>query len=133
MVLIGQVDMLCLNLGPKERGMANMNSIPTAAEKQYQEAFNQAEKVMLDKFMVAIQEAEETAKTAFMANGLSGVPPVLDYFIATTHQKLYYKLCHADPETFVGGDPKIAVALIRNAQNIAKTYWGADIEPYQQL
>jgi hypothetical protein len=112
--------------------MAEMNSIPTTAEKQYHEVFNHAEKVMLDKVMAAIQEAEETSRTAFLASGLSGVPPVLDYFVATTHQKLYYMLCHADLETFVGGDPKIAVALIRNAQNIAKRYWGADIEPYPQ-
>ena len=48
----------------------------------------------------------------------------------TIHQRMYCLMCGADPDTFEGGDPKIAYHVIRNSQNIAKHYWSANIEPY---
>ncbi|AJC80066.1 hypothetical protein IE4803_CH02880 [Rhizobium etli bv. phaseoli str. IE4803] len=67
--------------------------------------------------------------------------PRLDYFSwrepcktlqPSFHQPMYCLMCGADSDTFEGGDPDIAYAVIRNCQNIASHYWSADIEPIHQ-
>jgi hypothetical protein len=104
--------------------------LPTPAQRQYGDIQSSAETAMLRKVYAAIQEATEKAQTEVRAAGLEMPPPAADYFVAVVHQSLYCTLCKADPGTFAGGKPEIAVQIIRNSQNIAKRYWGADIEPY---
>jgi hypothetical protein len=64
------------------------------------------------------------------AAGQDEAAPALQYFANVVHQRMYWLICGANPETLEGGDPEIACQVIRNSQNIAKHYWSADIEPY---
>ena len=77
-------------------------------------------------------ERPRRRETEMEAAGLDLPPPSADYFTAALHQNLYCTLCKADPETFAGGKAEIALAIIRNSQNIARHHWGADTDPYPQ-
>ena len=110
--------------------MTNACLVLTPAEKQFSDILSQAEKVMMKNVFAALKEAEEHAAAEFRAHELEGLPPAFEYFAAVLHQQMYCVMCGADPETMQGGDPRIAIGVIRNSQNIAKHYWGADIEPY---
>ena len=104
--------------------------IPTPAQRVFYEVQAAAEALMMDKIAAALAEAQATVATGLRDSGLDGSAPPYGYFAATAHQTLYCILCDADPSSMKGGDATKAMALIRNAQNIAKHYWGADIEPY---
>jgi hypothetical protein len=110
--------------------MADSCSIQTPDERQRGAIIMEAETALLDKVFAALKEAEETASAALRGAGMEAVPPLHDYFAASVHQKLYCILCGADPKTFSGGNAKTAIAVIRNSQQIARHYWGADIDPY---
>ena len=81
---------------------------------------------MVRKVYAAIQDAADQAAREVRAWEPEMSPPPADYFTATVHQRLYCTLCKADPETFAGGRPEIAVAILKNGQNIARHYWGAE-------
>ncbi len=104
--------------------------IPTSAEAKYLTALSDGQSAMLRKVFEAIQEAHDRAAAEFDSSDLEGQPPPSEYFASVVHQAMYCTMCGADPETFSGGDPQIAIHVIRNSQNIAKHYWGAQIEPY---
>ncbi len=110
--------------------MAASCPIQTPDQRRQGAIISQAETALLEKVFAALKEAEETTSTALRAAGMEDAPPLHDYFAASVHQKLYCILCGADPETFSGGNAKTAIAIIRNSQQIAKHYWGADIDPY---
>lgn len=103
--------------------------LPTPAEQQYGKIQIRIEQALMRTVHAAIREAAEQARTQVRAAGLAMPPPHEDYFAAAVHQSLYCSLCKADPTTFSGGRPEIALAIIRNSQNIAKRYWGADVDP----
>ena len=104
--------------------------IPTPAQRIFHEVQAAAEALMMDKIGAALAEAQATVATGWRDGGLDGPAPPVEYFAATAHQQLYCILCKADPTSMRGGDATRAMALIRNAQYIAKHHWGADIEPY---
>lgn len=104
--------------------------IPTSAERIYYDVLSKAEAEASEKVASALREAQQVAAAGFTASGLDWMPLPHGYYVAGMHQKLYCVLCGADPKTFTGGDPGMAIHVIRNSQNIAKRYWGADIEPY---
>lgn len=110
--------------------MTDACRMPTPAQKAYYDALSRAEAEAFDKVVSALKEAQVLAGAGFSASGLDETPPPFGYFVAGMHQKLYCILCGADPQTFAGGDPAMAIDVIRNSQNVAKRYWGADIEPH---
>lgn len=112
--------------------MADSCPIQTPEERRRSAIISEAETTLLDQVFAALKESEKTASAALRASGMKDVPPLHDYFAAIVHQKLYCILCGADPKTFSGGNAKTAIAVIRNSQQIAKQYWGADIVPYPQ-
>lgn len=67
---------------------------------------------------------------SFNQSAPSETPPAYEYFAAVLHHQMYCVMCGANPVSMEGGDPRVAIGVIRNSQNIAKHYWGADIEPY---
>ena len=85
---------------------------------------------MLRKVYAALHDATEQARKEILEAGLDLPPPSANYFAATIHQSMYCTLCSADPKTFSGGKADVAIAVIRNSQNIARHYWGADIKPF---
>lgn len=108
----------------------NTCPIPDPSQKRANAIISEAEQVMREKVLAALKEAEEAVAAGFRMNDLEGPRPPYEYFVAGLHQHLYCVMCGADPETMMGGDPGLAIHVIRNSQNIAKHYWGADIEPY---
>jgi hypothetical protein len=107
--------------------MSNACPVPPPAERQCRMALDEIEQTMMRQVHAAIEAAAEQARQAVAAAGLDLPSPSSDYYAASIHQKLYCHLCKADPETFEGGRADIAMAIIRNSQNIARHYWGADI------
>jgi hypothetical protein len=113
---------------PQENDLSNVCPVLTPAQRQYAEIQHKIEQALKQRIQTALQEATEQAEAAIRAAGLDLPPPSKGYFTATIHQALYCTLCKADPETFAGGDANIALAVIRNAQKVARHYWGANIE-----
>ena len=103
--------------------------IPSPAERAFHEILSKAENKALETVVEALRDAHRTVAAGFADSGLEGVSPPYEYFVAGVHQKLYCLLCGADPQTFAGGRPETAIGIIRNSQNIARHYWGADIAP----
>jgi Fe2+ or Zn2+ uptake regulation protein len=102
----------------------------TPAERQIVDIIHRADQALLATVYKALQDATDQASIEFRSIKSTDRPPAYEYFAAVLHEKMYCLMCGADPETMKGGDPRIAVGVIRNSQNIAKHYWGADIEPY---
>jgi hypothetical protein len=102
--------------------------VPTPAEKLYGDIQSKIEWAMMEKVFAALNEAAEQARTEVQGANLDMPAPSADYFAAVIHQRIFCILCKADPNTFEGGRADIALAIIRNSQNIARL-WGADIEP----
>lgn len=98
----------------------------TGPEKKLNDILMQAEAAMLGKVIAALEEAEQAAIAGFHDNPLGATPPPQAYFAAVLHQQMFCLMCGADPQTMEGGDPQIALNVIRNSQNIARHYWGAD-------
>jgi hypothetical protein len=104
--------------------------VPTPAQRRYGEIQGRIEEAMMIKIYAALQEATDRARTKIDAADLDMPPPSAGYFGSVIHQSLFCTLCKADPKTFSGGDAKIAAAIIRNMQRVAKHYWGAGVEPH---
>jgi hypothetical protein len=111
----------------KERSMPEACPVLTPEQREYGKIQSRIEEAMMRKVYAALQEATDEAQSEMASAGLDLPPPSRGYFAATMHQKLFCLLCDADPETFSGGQAKTALAIIRNSQNIARHYWGADI------
>ena len=109
--------------------MADNCAVPTLAQQQYGLIQSRIEDDLLRTVHAALEAAAEAARSDISSANLNLPPPSIEYFAASTHQKLYCFLCKADPKTFEGGNANIAIGIIRNAQQLAKFYWGADIEP----
>ena len=97
--------------------------VPTSAERHYIEIQERAEQTMLAAIYGALRTASDQAADELKAIGAELPPPDHDYFVAVAQQKLFLMLCGADPETFEGGNPDIATAVLRNGQNILDHYW----------
>lgn len=96
---------------------------PTPAERHYIEIQERAEQTMLAAIYRALRTASEQVADELKAIGAELPPPDHDYFVAIAQQKLFLMLCGADPETFEGGNPDIAAAVLQNGQNILEHYW----------
>lgn len=97
----------------------------TPAERQYVDIQTRAERAMLVKVFQAIDDAAAEAAAELVGAGSDMGPPPRDYFAAVAHQKLFVLLCGGDPETYAGGDPRLAARILDNGRNIANHYWGA--------
>jgi hypothetical protein len=104
----------------------------TPSERQVVDIIHRADQALITAVFKALQEATDQAAAEVQSIGSAERPPSFEYFAAVVHHHMYCVMCGANPETMEGGDPRIAIGVIRNSQNIAKHYWGADIEPYPQ-
>lgn len=102
----------------------------TLAERQIAEVISRTDKALAAAVSCALEEATRRALEEMRAIDQGDAAPALQYLAAVVHQRMYCLMCGADPDTFEGGNPEIAYHVIRNAQNIARHYWSADIEPY---
>lgn len=109
--------------------MAASCPIPTPAERLKGDILARARGAMLDKVAAAIEAAQAEVETGWRDAGLDDSAPPRGYYAATAHQTLFCKLCGADPETFAGGNPAVALATIRNCEAIARQHWGLDGAP----
>ena len=112
--------------------MARACPILTPEQRKASEIMHQAKQALLQTVHAAVAEATERVREQLLAAGLDlslGLQaPPQDYYRTVVHQKMYLALCGADPDSFEGGDTRKAIAIIRNEQSIAKTYWGAEID-----
>ena len=95
----------------------------TPAERQVADIVEHAERAMLAKIYKALEDAGKHAAAELQSIGHQDEPPADGYFLAVAHQKLFLRLCGADPETFEGGDPKLAAFVLENGRKIAAHYW----------
>jgi hypothetical protein len=79
---------------------------------------------MLAKVYEAIEHAAAQAAEELRSDGSAEKSPAAEYFAAVVHQKMFLKLCGADPDTMRGGDPAIAFHLIDSGRKISEHYWG---------
>ncbi|MFC3692414.1 hypothetical protein [Chenggangzhangella methanolivorans] len=98
----------------------------TPEQARWSQELRRIERDMLDAVESAMRRAAEDAKARLGGAGPDLRPPPPDYFVAVVQQAAFTRMCGADPQTFAGGDVRIAGAVIRNNQNIAMHYWGAD-------
>lgn len=96
----------------------------TPSQREFVDIQSATEKHMLQQILGAIDEATQETASQLLAKGSEFSPPPRDYFNAVAHQKLFLGLCGADLDTFAGGDPKLAEAIIKNLQSLAQHYWG---------
>lgn len=101
--------------------------LPSPGEYRYGEIQSKVEETMMRKVFAALREATEQARREMAAAGLEMKPPSKDYFTSVVFQQVFCVLCKADPDTFLGGEPEIAKAVIRNMHDIARHYWKADV------
>jgi hypothetical protein len=99
------------------------------SQLRYNEIVSQAQDVLMKKVLAALRDAETTVAAEFSVSGVDEPAPVYEYYASVVHQHMYCIMCGADPVTLKGGDPEMALHVIRNSQNIARHYWGADIKP----
>jgi hypothetical protein len=106
--------------------MANSCPIPTSEQSKASEILDAAKRAMIDKVHKAIAEAAEQVREQILAADLNLDPAPKEYFNAVAHQQMYLAICGANADTLDGGDVKKAIGLIRNQQQIANHYWGAE-------
>ncbi len=92
-------------------------------DARYAAALRAIEVTLMARIAEAAATAAADAATAFAAIDRDATPPTEAYFVAAAHQKLFARLCGADPETFAGGDPDIAAVILRNGQELSAHYW----------
>ncbi|MGW5959071.1 hypothetical protein [Methylorubrum thiocyanatum] len=107
--------------------MADACPILTPEERQASEIVDTAKRVLMEKVHAAIAEAAAQVREQLLAAGLDLAPAPKEYFDVVVHQRMYLTICGATVGTFEGGDVGKAIGLIRNQQQIANHYWGADI------
>jgi hypothetical protein len=88
---------------------------------------------MLQKIYAVLRDATAQARAELQSAGCDMPSPSEEYFAAVIHQSMFCTLCKADPRTLSGGDARIAIAIIRNSQNIAKHKWGADLDSGSEM
>lgn len=109
--------------------MVDTCPVISPVERQTLDIIKSAETALVAAVSAALREAVgNAAEDLHVIDGAGSAPP-LEYFASVVHQRMYCIMCNADPDTFEGGDPDIALHVIRNSQNIANRYWSADIEP----
>ncbi|MBN4096081.1 hypothetical protein [Methylobacterium sp. OT2] len=101
--------------------------IPTPEQRKAAEIMSNAQRVMMEKVHAAIADAAAQVRDQVLAAGLELAPAPKEYFDAVVHQRMYLAICGATADTFEGGDAQKAIGLIRNQQQIANHYWGANI------
>lgn len=102
--------------------------LPTPAERRFGAIQAKAQDEMLRKVLAAVDEACQQTRAGLEAAGVELPAPPMEYFASVVLQAAYCRICHADPTSFAGGDPRAAIAVIRNCQDIARHHWGADLE-----
>ncbi len=107
--------------------MADACPVLTPDQRRAAEIMDSARSSMMEKVHAAIAEAATQIREQVLAADLDIAPVPMEYFHAVVHQQMYLTICGATVETFEGGNVKKAVGLIRNQQQIANRYWGADI------
>lgn len=100
------------------------------SDRELAEVIQRADRMLAAAISTALRDARDQAAEGMAVIGKEQATPALEYFAAVVHQRMYCIMCGADPDTFAGGDPKIAYHVIRNSQNIAKHYWSAEIDAY---
>lgn len=105
--------------------MSESCPVPTPAERQVIDILNGAEQAMLATVYSALADARRRVVEELEAIGSQEAAPPAEYFAAVVHQKLFLRLCGADAETFEGGNPAIAAAILENGQKISDHYWAA--------
>ncbi len=109
--------------------MTRACSLPTPAERRFHEIQAEIRDAMMRKVSAALDEATNAAQSRMREAKVELPPPSSGYFAAVIHQAMFCTLCGADPKTLEGGDPRIALRVLRNGRNIARHHWGAAIEP----
>jgi len=110
--------------------MTRNKTAGSSHDRAIADVIERADKLLAKAVSAALQNARDHAVEGMAAIGQEDATPALEYFAAVVHQRMYCIMCGADPDTFADGDTEIAYHVIRNSQNIAKHYWGAEIEVY---
>jgi hypothetical protein len=113
--------------------MTRDNPDRSSIDREIADVIERADKRLATAIFAALKDARDQAAQGMAAIGQEEATPVLEYFAAVVHQRMYCVMCGADPDTFAGGSPEIAYHVIRNSQNIAKHYWSAEIDVYPPL
>jgi hypothetical protein len=116
----------------KVQAMTEACPVLCESQRQIVEIIANADQALAQAVSKALDDATNQAAEAMRAIGQEKATPALQYFAAVVHQRMYCLMCGADPDTFDGGDPRVAYDVIRNSQNIAQHYWSAKIEPYPE-
>lgn len=109
--------------------MSESCPVLTPEEQRLVDIIGRAERGMMATILEAIEDAQDRAARELAGVGFKESPPARDYFMAVAHQKLFLRLCGADPDTMEGGNPEIATAIINNSRNISKHYWVGKTDP----
>ncbi len=110
--------------------MKKRGAVGSAADKEIADVITGADQMLAKAISAALREVSDKVAENMAAIGHQAATPALEYFAAVVHQRMYCLMCGADPDTLAGGDPEIAYHVIRNSQNIAVHYWGAEIAVY---
>lgn len=101
----------------------------TAAQRQTADVIDQAEQVMMIKITRAIGEAVDGVNAQLKSLSSEETSPHFDYFAAVARRALFLKLCGADLESGLGGDPALAAAILDSDRKYAALHWeGKTIE-----
>ena len=93
--------------------------IPTPDQARFGAALAEIKSVMLKRIAVAVAEAHEAAMELPPIQHFD--PPLpLGYFVLIAHHRLFTTLCGAEPDGGKGGDPAVAIAVLRNFENLAR-------------
>jgi hypothetical protein len=111
------------NKGRERIFMSASCPVLTPTERQVVEILNRTQQAMLDAVYETIDKASREATDELVALGQDEQAATREFYTAVVHQKLFLRLCGADTETFMGGNPDTAAHIIENARNIAAHYW----------
>lgn len=101
----------------------------TPAQRRAMDVIASAEKTMIARMVRTIEEAAEEVKAKLKSVSPDEPPPAFEYFAAVAHRALFLKLCGADQESGLGGDPVLAAAILDSDRKYAALYWkGQTIE-----
>lgn len=101
--------------------------VPTEEQRRFAPIQARAVERLATEVMSALHDISDAMRAELRSADIDHDPT--GFLTATLLQQIFCELCGADPVTFEGGDPAIAVAVIRNCTNIARHRWGADIPP----
>lgn len=95
----------------------------TPDERQAAELITKAEQAMLLEVMRAIGATTKKVEAGLKAIAFDQPAPSHDYFMAVTHRELFLKLCGADPQTGMGGDPVLAASILDSDRKFVALNW----------